>query len=766
MLHVAFIWHMHQPLYKDRLTGRYLMPWVRLHGIKDYLDMVSILRQYPTIHQTFNLVPSLLEQVEDYVGGAMDRQLELTLKPVSEWTSDDRVYVMQRCFDAQFHNMIAPFPRYHQLALKRNDLLGQYSPLDASRAFTHQDLADITVWFNLAWFDPLWRRTEPEIEALVQRGRNFTQADRELVVAKQRKILGKIIPEYKRMREEGQVELTTTPFYHPILPLLVDTDSARVARPHLPLPHKAFRHPEDARLQIRKGLKYFESRFGFRPPGMWPSEESVSPAVANLMAEEGVKWAVTDEGILAHSLGVRLVRDAGGQLLHPDVLYRPYAVDTPAGRVTLVFRDIVLSDLVGFSYAHVPGAQAAHDLHERLKAILRRSPHANPLVTIALDGENCWEHYSEDGWDFLRAFYDAVSADPQIKMTTVSEYLAEHPAEHRLPSLFSGSWIGGDYTTWIGDPTKNRAWDLLGEAREAFEGYTGPNREAALDELMIAEGSDWFWWFGAGHDSGQDELFDEQFRLHLINAYRLMGEEPPEHLNEPVRPVAAPPAPAKAPDSGSFEPVSEQGAMHAAAKTISRISYKSDGRALSLEFEFGPTFEPLETDEILIGSFYPGQTRHNTPLNARPSPNLTGLTHRFLYAHETRIGFNPLGASLYEAGEVFTWHQIPVEIKTRREGPKLLVDIPVAGLGLLPGREIHFVVGICRAGDLTEVLPADRTLAVVVPLPAPEPPTGTVAGPVSGTATETATETAKESGTEPPAGTGLETSQIKVEVRK
>ncbi len=722
MLHVAFIWHMHQPLYKDRLTGRYLMPWVRLHGIKDYLDMVSILRQYPSIHQTFNLVPSLLEQVEDYVNGALDRNLELTLKPVSDWTSDDRVYVMQRFFDAQFAHMIAPFPRYHQLALKRNDLMGQYSPVDASRAFTHQDLADITAWFNLAWFDPLWRRTEPEIEALIQRGRNFTQADRELIVAKQRKILGKIIPEYSRMRQAGQVELTTTPFYHPILPLLVDTDSARVARPHLPLPHKAFRHQEDARLQIRKGLAYFESRFGFRPPGMWPSEQSVSPAVAQLMAEEGVKWAVTDEGILAHSLGVRLVRDAGGQLLQPETLYRPYAVDTPAGRVTLVFRDIVLSDLVGFSYAHVPGAQAAHDLHGRLKGILKRSPHADPLVTIALDGENCWEHYTEDGWDFLRAFYDAVAADPHIKMTTVSEYLADHPAEHTLPSLYSGSWIGSDYTTWIGDATKNRAWDLLGDTRAAFEGYDGPNREDVLEELLTAEGSDWFWWFGAGHDSGQDDLFDQQFRLHLANAYTLMGIEPPATLNEPVMPVAPPVALARATDSGMFEPVGEQGAMHAAAKTVSRITFKSDGRVLALELEFGPTFEPLETDEILIGSFYPGQTRHNSPLNARPAPNLSGLTHRFLYAHETRVSFNPPAASIYEAGEVFTWHQLPIEVKVQRDGPKVLIDIPVAGLRQRPGREIHFVVALSRAGDLTEVLPSDKTLAVVVPEPKVEAP--------------------------------------------
>ncbi|MBM3266561.1 MAG: glycoside hydrolase [Candidatus Sericytochromatia bacterium] len=716
MLHVAFVWHMHQPLYKDRLTGRYLMPWVRLHGIKDYLDMVAILRQYPGLHQTFNLVPSLLEQVEDYASGhAVDRALEVTLKPVADWTRDDRAYVMLRFFDAQFDNMIAPFPRYHQLALKRNDLLGQFDAEDASRAFTHQDLLDLTVWFNLAWFDPLWRRTEPELQALVQRGRGFTQVDRELVVAKQRKILARIVPEYSEMRIRGQVELTTTPFYHPILPLLVDTDSARVARPHLPLPGTRFSYPEDARHQIRRGLEYFASRFGHRPVGMWPSEQSVSPAAVQIMAEEGIRWAISDEGVLAHSLGVRLVRDAAGQLLHPDVLYRPYAVDTPAGRVQFVFRDIVLSDLIGFSYPRVPGAQAAQDLHERLKGIRARSPHPDPLVTIALDGENCWEHYAEDGWDFLRAFYDGVAADPDIRLCTVGEYLAEHPAAHHLPHLHSGSWIGSDFTTWIGDPTKNRAWDLVGEARAAFETYDGPNREEAREEILTAEGSDWFWWFGVGHDSGQDELFDEQFRMHLANAWRLMGEEVPESLAGPVTPAEpAMPEPTAA-ESGVFEAVAPQGAMHAAVRFINRIAFRGEPAGVFVAIELGPTFEPMPGDEILIGWFYPGQTRHNSPLNARPAPALDGITYRFLYAHEVRVAFDPPGGTVWEAGEVFTWHLVPADVAVRREGATVAIEVPTAAIGQGPGREVHFVVGICRGGDLLDVFPSDRTLAVRIP---------------------------------------------------
>lgn len=714
MLNVAFIWHMHQPLYKDRLSGKYLMPWVRLHGIKDYLDMVAILRHYPGIHQTFNLVPSLLEQVSDYAeGGAVDRALELTVKPVPSWTASDRAYVMSRFFDVQWDRMLAPFKRYQHLALKRNDLLEQFTPEEASRAFTHQDLRDLVVWFNLAWFDPLWRQSDLELAALVQRGQGFTQADCERIVAKQREYLARIVPEYRRMRSAGQIELTTTPFYHPILPLLIDTDSARVARPHLPLPRRPFRYPQDAREQIRRGLSFFEDRFGYRPGGMWPSEESVSWAALDLLAQEGLSWAVSDEGILANTLGKRLVRDASGQLLGPEILYRPYRVDTPSGPVSMVFRDIVLSDLIGFSYAKVPGAQAAADLHARLKRIEGSCPHAAPLVTIALDGENCWEHYPEDGWDFLRAFYDAISADPSIRLVTVSEHLAEHPPTATLTTIHSGSWIGSDFTTWIGDPVKNRAWDLLTDAREAFEGYSGPRKDAAYEELLTAEGSDWFWWFGQGHDSGQDELFDEQFRLHLQNAYDLMGLPPPADLDGPVADLPEPEE-IPAPSSGSFDPTAGQAAMHAAAKAISRIEYAAEEQTLVFDFELAPGFGVGPDDEILVMLCYPGQTRFNSPINARPQPAPAGFTYRFLFAHELRIGIDPPKATLSEAGEVFTWHAGPVPIRAT-VGKTVHVEVPAIALGQLPGGSVYFAVAAVRAGNLLEVLPLDRMLSISLP---------------------------------------------------
>ncbi|MBU6430600.1 MAG: glycoside hydrolase, partial [Cyanobacteria bacterium REEB65] len=344
-----------------------------------------------------------------------------------------------------------------------------------------------------------------------------------------------------------------------------------------------------AQEHVRRALDFFEARLGYRPAGMWPAEQAVSTATIELLAREGIRWAVSDENILAHCVGKRLARNAKGLLLEPDALCQPYWVDTPSGSVAMVFRDVVLSDLIGFSYAKVPGARAAQDLHERLQAIASSSSLAAPLVTIALDGENCWEHYPEDGGHFLRSFYDRISADPKIRLVTVSDYLQAHPPQRRLSLVHGGSWIGADFTTWIGDPVKNRAWDLLTDAREALDRYRGPRRAAAYDELLTAEGSDWFWWFGTGHDSGQDELFDEQFRLHLTNAYQLQDLPVPEALSQPIA-SAAPTELPLFPAEGSYDPTAGQGTMHAAAKTLGRIEYSTDSQEICFDIELAPGF--------------------------------------------------------------------------------------------------------------------------------------------------------------------------------
>ncbi len=733
-LSIAVIWHMHQPLYKDRLSGQYLMPWVRLHAIKDYLDMAQILDQFPTLHQTFNLVPSLLEQLIDYGhNGAMDRAMELTLMPVREFCLDDKRYIFERFFDLNWDHMLAPHPRYHELGLKRNALMAKYTLDEAVRRFDVQEWIDLTVWFNLAWFDPMWQEADPDLQALIQRGRNFTQKDRELVIAKQRELIRRIIPTYRRMAEAGKIELTTTPFYHPILPLLVDTQSARVARPELPLPHARYCRPEDAQAQVRKGIDFFEKHFGYRPSGMWPSEQSVSPAVMPLLAAEGVRWVVSDEGVLGHSLGKKMVRDAHGQLMDPAPLYQPYWVDMAGQKVAAVFRDIVLSDLIGFSYSRMPGHQAAKDLVGRLKTIASRVGDEPHLVTIALDGENCWEYYHRDGAEFLRAFYQEVEADPDLEMVTVAEYLEQHPPRETLTTLHSGSWISSDFTTWIGDPTKNRAWDYLFQAREALaarEGKGLPGWEQAREEIHIAEGSDWFWWFGEGHNSGQDELFDYQFRLHLQNVYRLLELSVPVELERPVtKPAPATPqlpitainprldglmnsAPEWA-GASIYDPTSGQGAMHAAATGVRRIRLGHNDQELLVRLEFAESFAPTPQDSLALYVYYPGQPRINSPINFKKG-QATGTTKDYYFAHEIRYDWADSIAYISFAGETNTWVQIDLAAHSAFH-ETLDLAIPFRALSVAPGQEIHLVVALARAGELVELAPANHGLAVRVP---------------------------------------------------
>ncbi|MBO9542036.1 glycoside hydrolase [bacterium] len=733
-LSIAVVWHMHQPLYKDRLTGQYLMPWVRLHAIKDYLDMVQLLEQFPTLHQTFNLVPSLLEQLIDYGhNGAIDRALELTLMPVREYCLDDKCYLFERFFDLNWDRMLVQHPRYHELALKRNALLAKFPLEKAVRQFDAQEWVDLTVWFNLAWFDPLWQQTDPDLQALIQRGRDFTQADRELVIRKQRELIRRIIPTYKRLAEAGQVELTTTPFYHPILPLLIDTESARVARPGLPLPNARFQYPQDAQAQVRKGLDFFKRHFGYKPAGMWPSEQSVSPAVVPLLASEGVNWMISDEGVLARTLDKKMVRDAHGLLQDPQLLYQPYWVEIEGKKVAMVFRDIVLSDLIGFSYSKVSGVQAANDLIARLKGIKERVGDAPHLVTIALDGENCWEHYAQDGAEFLRSFYQQVTDDPSLEMVTVEEYLKANPPRETLTSLFSGSWISSDFTTWIGDPTKNRAWELLTRAREALASKEGRGLAGwtqAREEIFIAQGSDWYWWFGEGHNSGQDELFDYQFRLHLQNVYRLLEMPVPEALEYPLnKPLPKLPSLPYLPvdprldgsaqseidweGSGSYDPAAGQGAMHAAANGISRVRFGHNERELLMRVEFADSFVPTPDDALAVYICYPGQPRINSPMNFGPG-GATGATKGYGFAHEIRYAWGEPTATISFAGDSHRW--IPIDLGAHSAYKDALdLAIPFRVLSVVPGQEIWVVVALGRNGKLEQVAPQDQPLSLKLP---------------------------------------------------
>lgn len=539
-IYLAFIWHMHQPMYRHPASLYYMMPWVRLHAVKDYLDMVQILQNYPRLKQTFNLVPSLLEQLEDYARGeASDRYLVLSQIPVAELSLEEKEEILNSFFDLSWEQMVRPFPRYLELAEKRSAyFLKQGNYTQAARDFSAQDFLDLTTWFNLAWIDPQLRRSSPELAALQDKGRDFSSEERACVLRHHQRIVQEVIPAYRKAVEAGQIEMTTTPYYHPIMPLLSDTRNAYYSRPNTPTPRQQFGAPEDARAHLSKAVDYFESRFGVKPQGLWPSEQSLSPDVLPLIAEAGIEWVASSEGILWHSTGAEAHRNHEHVPALAHRLYRPYRL--PNG-VQAVFRDIYLSDQIGFDCYKGDNEHNAVLFYQQLKTIQR---HLNScedypyLITIALDGENCWEHYQDDGHHFLNALYTQLSQDESIESVTVSDYLKRFPAQDHLDKLHPGSWIRSDFSTWIGDPTKNYAWDVLKAARNTLlagqEHLSEDERARAWELLYTAEGSDWFWWFGEGNSSAHDHLFDEAFRTYLQAVYEILKQPIPKSLQEPL----------------------------------------------------------------------------------------------------------------------------------------------------------------------------------------------------------------------------------------
>lgn len=540
-LYLAFIWHMHQPMYRDPVSHYYMMPWVRLHAVKDYLDMVEILTHYPRLKQTFNLVPSLLEQIEDYAhGDATDRYLELSRIPVPELSTEEKEEILETFFDLNWEQMIHPFPRYSELAEKRTKAFQHFQNYyQAADHFTNQDFLDLTTWFNLAWIDPHLRQINSDLHQLEQKGRDFTAADRSTVLQYHQHIVQAVIPAYRRMVQKGQIELTTTPYYHPILPLLSDTQNARLSRPESTMPEYGLHAADDAQAQLTKAAQYFKSRFGMVPKGLWPSEQALSEDILPMIAQQGFQWMASSEGILWHSLNTWSRRDSQHVHEFAEYLYRPYKVADTG--LNIVFRDIYLSDLIGFQCWKGDNQHNAYLFYQQIKTIQARLNDCEDfpyLMTIALDGENCWEYYQNDGHHFLKALYTLLSQDESIESVTVSDYLERFPAQDTLEHLHPGSWINSDYSTWIGEPTKNYAWDLLIETRETLlqnEDLLGnEEREKAWEMMYTAQGSDWFWWFGEGNSSAHDHLFDAAFRTYLQEIYKILDLPIPEALLLPL----------------------------------------------------------------------------------------------------------------------------------------------------------------------------------------------------------------------------------------
>ena len=539
-LRVILLWHQHQPFYKDLVTGEYRLPWTRLHALKDYYGMVKLLDEFPNVHQNFNLVPSLMVQIQDYVAGtAQDPFLRVAAKPAKDLTVEERRFALQYLFQANPQNVIGRYPRYRELWGRFREH-GDH-PERAERYFQPQDFTDLQVLSQIAWFDEFFLE-EKEMAALVAKGHGYSLDDQNFVIARERELLARVLPAHAEAAKKGSIEISATPFYHPILPLVCDTSAGGASSPGLPLPQNRFRHPEDAREQLVRGLDLHEQVFGVRPKGIWPSEGSVSEEVLAIANNVGVKWMATDEGVLGRTLGLFFARDGGGRLPGhlAEKLYNIHHYENGSAAMHMVFRDHTISDLIGFVYSGMPPADAARHLIGNIKDAARPvlSKGSDAVVSIILDGENAWEYYPKSGREFLRRFYDALQNEPGLEAVTISEAIARHKDFGKLTSLTPGSWINANFNVWIGAPEDNRAWDYLHHAREFYAQNaaraTQAQRKLAFDEILIAEGSDWNWWYGPEHHSANDRDFDELYRKHLSNVYQALGATPPDYLAQPI----------------------------------------------------------------------------------------------------------------------------------------------------------------------------------------------------------------------------------------
>jgi alpha-amylase/alpha-mannosidase (GH57 family) len=544
-VHLVLLWHMHQPQYRDPETGRYVLAWTRLHALKDYWGMVSMLKEFPKFHATFNVVPSLGMQLEEYASGEFNEPwFSLAFKSAEELTREDKTEILARAFQVNHERLMSRWPRLVEL----HEWAQPAGGAQAQVSFTQRDWRDLQLLSQLVWMEETWFEKDSVVSRLASKGKEFTEKDKDALKAKQLELLGLVLPEYRQAAQTGQVELSTTPFYHPILPLICDSDIARVANPGTPLPRRAYRHPEDAREQLRRAREYHERVFGAKPAGLWPSEGSVSDQALTIAAEEGFQWFGTDEGVLGRTLNAGFFRDAKGVPANAERLYKPLRVQLGAKPIIGLFRDHHLSDLIGFVYSRMNGKDAAADLHGRLRELGERVQTSQPLtICLFLDGENAWEYYPGNGREFLREFYGRIQGDQDFRALTATEAIAAAGDIPTNSGIFPASWISANFDVWIGHSEDVAAWELLWDAREAYgravdasqQGRDGAPTETALkdaqESLLAAEGSDWCWWYGPEHSTANDAEFDALYRKHLTAVYLALGQVAPQELAKPIK---------------------------------------------------------------------------------------------------------------------------------------------------------------------------------------------------------------------------------------
>lgn len=611
-LKVAILWHYHQPYYEK--DGELILPWVRLHGVKDYWDLPELFHEYPDVKHTVNLVPSLSMQIDDYINGrTSDKIQRLTNINPSDLSESQKREVLRLFFLCNDENMIFPHPRYRELFEQAQN------KDEALKNFSEQDWFDLQVWYNLTWFGYFSKERKP-IKRLMKKGRGFTEEEKNLVMEMQIDVLNQINSQMKMLHSLEQIEISCTPLYHPILPLLCDTHSAKQAMPEINLPENNFAFPEDAKAQINGAINYYESQIGIKPKGMWPSEGSVSDEVLRLMIGSGLEWTASDEGVLAASI-------AENYDYTEKYFPRKYIADN--GEIAILFRDHTLSDAIGFLYSRWNPHDAARDFVGRLTGIRndlinRRGEDClkYAVIPIILDGENCWEFYKDNGLPFLKALFEQISNSENIKSVTCSTATEKENLDYLPPikAVRAGSWINADFNIWMGHEEHRKAWSMLAKARQKVEEKQSEHDVQKLNEVMkeiyIAEGSDWFWWYGDTHIAENKSDFDVLFRWHIGNIYKLLGEEIPKDVEVPIGKEYVVPKVVKqegpvtpsidgkvsAEDewikAGYYDAQGSMTAMHQVGELLAKLWYANDNNNIYLRFDLVKAFDEDDSIEV------------------------------------------------------------------------------------------------------------------------------------------------------------------------
>jgi alpha-amylase/alpha-mannosidase (GH57 family) len=710
-MNVVILWHMHQPYYVNPLTKKAMMPWVRLHAAKGYLDMIDLVTAQPDLRINFNFTPVLVRQILELVNREVQDEWEnLSRKRAVDLDLQDRRHLLENFFKINWDTLIRPFPRYAELLAKRGAGYTTAKLDSLVKTFSDADFRDLQLLYNLQWCGFSAFRRFPVLAEIKAKGRDFTEEDKITVLDIHRKILALVLPEYRAAQDRGQIEITTTPYFHPIMPLVYDTNIARRCQPQSPLP-STFSAPDDVRAQLRLAQELHEKVFGRRARGLWPSEGSVAPEIVPLMVEAGLEYFCTDEGNLFKSLKHDLAW-MNREVDHVE-MFQGWRVRAGDSSIQALFRERPLSDFIGFDAARNETSKAVGHLMSHLRNIAAVAPTGRGVTPLILDGENAWEAFPDGGETFLTTFYRELASAPELRLRRIGDYFDEFPAQVETNSLHSGSWIRSDFDIWIGDPEENKGWEWLKETRHFLVERLATGQvpaERAMEawwEIYAAEGSDWFWWYGPDFTIDTDFLFDELFRCHLQNVYRILGIDPPAHLDVPIC--------LPSDELGYTQP------LHLLSPDLSGenehfFDWLGAG-SLDLTRQVTAMFQGDRIGQKLYFGFGAGDFFLRLDLKTRPE----AIIIRVLLPHPARVtlrqGATPGSLQMiYEASEdgvVFT--PTPVNDLRANWGRSLCVSIPRPALGIEPDHEFAFFVQLLENGLQRERFPERGAIELKVP---------------------------------------------------